>query len=252
MNGYCGGVFQEAVSGVTHLNNDWYDGKEYQTYAFEYAPGGEGDGYVTWYVGADKTWTLDARSLGPNGNVGSRTVSQEPMYVIANFGMSNGFALVNLTGLAPLMPATMRIDYIRIYQDEGDELVTCDPPDYSTTDYIANHPEAYFNPNLTTWYAPCYMFLSSALMIAGATRATNGRRTLLSTNVKHDLRFQAPLLSRSPNLMSASGPNSSKLQFSTPHASYGRAIDVSLPHTFRFHAPSAWRIRRTHDQKDCI
>jgi hypothetical protein len=73
------------------------------------------------------------------------------MAIVVNFGMSNGFAPLNMTGLASLMPATMRVDYIRIYQDEDDFMVTCDPPDYPTTQYIANHPEAYTNPNLTKW-----------------------------------------------------------------------------------------------------
>jgi hypothetical protein len=43
----------------------------------------------------------------------------------------------------------MRVDYVRIYQREGEESVTCDPPGYETTDYIKNHPEAYNNPNYT-------------------------------------------------------------------------------------------------------
>jgi len=30
MNNYRGGVFQQALSGVTNLNNDWYNGKAYQ------------------------------------------------------------------------------------------------------------------------------------------------------------------------------------------------------------------------------
>ena len=76
------------------------------------------------------------------------------MSIIANFGLSNSFAFVNWTGLEQTMPATMRIDYIRIYQDEDRELVTCDPPDFPTTSYIARHADAYNNPNLTLWYAP--------------------------------------------------------------------------------------------------
>jgi beta-glucan synthesis-associated protein KRE6 len=149
MNPYQGGVFQQAISGVTNLNNQWYDGNQYQTYSFEYEPGNSG--YVTWYVGKEETWTLDARAMGPNGNIGQRVIPLEPMAMVLNFGMSNGFAMLNLTGLGPLMPATMSFDYVRIYQDEGNEMVTCDPPGYPTTDYIAQHPEPYNNPNLTLW-----------------------------------------------------------------------------------------------------
>ena len=149
MNAYCGGVYQQAISGLTNLNNDWYDGNAYQTYAFEYTPGA--NGYITWFVGKDATWTLDGRAMGPNGNIGQRVIPQEPMTMIMNFGMSNGFSAVNLTGLNPLFPATMRVDYFRIYQDEGAEMVTCDPPGYPTTKYIRDHPIPFYNPNLTLW-----------------------------------------------------------------------------------------------------
>ncbi|KAJ9623452.1 beta-glucan synthesis-associated protein [Taxawa tesnikishii (nom. ined.)] len=148
MNAYQGGVYQQALSTVTNLNNDWYDGKAYQTYAFEYEPGS--DGYVSWFVGDTKTWKVTGDAVGPNGNIGQRVIPHEPMALIINFGMSSGFAALNLTGLAPLMPATMRLDYIRIYQD-GDGEMTCDPKGYETTQYIAEHMTAYTNPNLTQW-----------------------------------------------------------------------------------------------------
>ena len=149
MNAYKGGPFQQAISGLTNLNNDWYDGKQYQTYAFEYKTGG--DGFITWYVGQDKTWTMRAPATRPNGNVGTRTIPEEPLAIIANFGMSNSFAAINLDEIAKELPATMRVDYIRIYQPEDNQIVTCDPDGYPTTDYIRNHPEPYANPNLTDW-----------------------------------------------------------------------------------------------------
>lgn len=150
MNAYRGGPYQEALSGVTWLNNQWYDGNGYQTYGFEYNPGENGQ--ITWFVGDDYTWKMDHRSLRPNGNVGQRVVPEEPMSLIMNFGMSYSFAEVFLANLAQLMPATMRFDYVRIYQDPTDVSVTCDPPGYPTTQYIANHPKPYTNPNLTIWY----------------------------------------------------------------------------------------------------
>ncbi|EEP81435.1 beta-glucan synthesis-associated protein SKN1 [Uncinocarpus reesii 1704] len=149
MNAYRGGVFQQAVSGITNLNNDWYDGKAYQVYAFEYAPGAKGD--ITWYVGKDKTWKLDGRAIGPNGNIGQRVIPVEPMALIMNLGMSQSFAPLNMTGLASLLPATMRFDYVRIYQDPEKKSVTCDPPGMETTGYIKKHKEVYQNPNLTNW-----------------------------------------------------------------------------------------------------
>lgn len=149
INTYRGGPYQQALSGLTNLNNQWYDGNAYQKYAFEYAPGATGN--VTWFVGDQKTWTIDGRAVGPNGNIGQRVMPMEPMSVIVNFGMSDTFAPLNMTGLAPLLPATMRIDYIRIYQDPDNFMVTCDPVGYETTGYIQDHIDVYSNPNVTQW-----------------------------------------------------------------------------------------------------
>jgi len=148
LNGYMGGIYQQALSVVSNLNNNWYNGKQYQKYGFEYEPGA--DGYVTWNVGDVHTWKVLGSSVGPNGNIGQRVIPEEPMSVIVNFGISTGFAQLNLTGLGPLMPATMRLDYIRIYQGDDDEM-TCDPEGYPTTEYIAKHPKPYNNQNYTHW-----------------------------------------------------------------------------------------------------
>lgn len=148
MNAYQGGKYQEAASGVTNLNNDWYNGKEYQVYAFDYVPGAAGS--VTWYVGDDITWSIDGRSMAPNGNIDQRIVPVEPMSVIGNLGLSTAFASINYTGVEAHLPAKMRFDYIRIYQDSTGEL-TCDPVGFPTTTYIADHPAAYDDANYTTW-----------------------------------------------------------------------------------------------------
>jgi len=175
MNGYEGGVFQQTLSGVTNLNNQWYDGKAYQKYAFEYTPGETGQ--VTWLVGDTKTWSVDAKAVRPNGNIGQRVIPKEPMALVANFGMSNGFAALNFTGLGKTMPATLRFDYIRIYQKQGQQSVTCDPPGMETTPYIQKFSAAYNNPNMTKWYA--FLHQSANVdtdAILGPTLATNGRR----------------------------------------------------------------------------
>lgn len=150
LNSYQGGPFQQALSGLTNLNNDWYNGKDYASYDFYYTPGAKGS--ITWGVANQPTWKLDARSIGPNGNVGQRVIPVEPMSLIMNFGMSTGFSAINLTGIASTLPATMRFDYVRIYQNPNSVSVTCDPPDYPTTSYINQHKEAYANPNKTHWY----------------------------------------------------------------------------------------------------
>ncbi|RPA97121.1 beta-glucan synthesis-associated [Choiromyces venosus 120613-1] len=150
MNAYRGGFFQEAISGISILNNDWYDGKQYQTYGFEYEPGSEG--MIEWNIGDLKTWRMNAAATGPNGNIGQRPIPNEPMAVIINVGMGSSFAHID-PEINKLLPAKMRVDWIRIWQDEDctDCSVTCDPPGYPTTKYIEDHLEAFMNPNLTNW-----------------------------------------------------------------------------------------------------
>lgn len=148
VNTYRGGPYQQAVSALTNLNNAWYDGNAYQIYAFEYSPGATGD--VTWYVGDKPTWRVTGQSLGPNGNVGQRVLPQEPMSIVMNLGISDSFSAINWTGIAPLLPAKMRFDYVRVYQD-GSGIMSCDPPGYETSAYINQHREAYYNINVTSW-----------------------------------------------------------------------------------------------------
>jgi hypothetical protein len=125
-----------------------------------------------WNVGDLKMWKITADATGANGNIGPRPIPVEPMTVVVNCGMSSSFANVEFDKLAALFPAKMRIDWyvthrpalrlrgliesffrIRVWQDPDCEdcSVTCDPPDYPTTDYIEKHKEAYMNPNLTSW-----------------------------------------------------------------------------------------------------
>ncbi|KAJ5253865.1 hypothetical protein N7524_011045 [Penicillium chrysogenum] len=161
LNSYRGGVYQQAISSLTNLNHRWYNGTEYQTYSFEYTPGAEGD--VTWFVGAEKTWTLDARAIGPNGNVGQRMIPLEPLALIMNMGMADNFAPQNKS-IIDYMPAILRFDYVRIYQDPDDESVTCDPPGYETTKYIEQHRKAYDNANFTTWDEAGYRWPKNSYM----------------------------------------------------------------------------------------
>lgn len=146
-NGYTGGPFQQAVSATTNLNRNWYDGKQYQKYSFEYVPG-EGEGsYIVWKVGGDTTFLMDGRAIGPNGNIQARQVSLEPMSMILNLGYSSSWTEIKYDLLK--FPTIMRVDYVRWYQKKGEEMVTCDPPGFETTKYIEEHKVAYTNPNLT-------------------------------------------------------------------------------------------------------
>jgi beta-glucanase (GH16 family) len=152
MNTYCGGPFQQAISGVTFLNTDWYEypseTASYQTYGFEYL-NDDDTGYIKWFVGDDYTYGLYAPALGPNGNIGARQISKEPMSIVLNLGISNSWSYIDWNAL--IWPSTLHIDYVRVYQPPGSMSVTCDPSDYPTYDYIQEHANAYNDFNLTSW-----------------------------------------------------------------------------------------------------
>jgi beta-glucanase (GH16 family) len=146
-NGYTGGPYQQALSGTTNLNRNWFDGIQYQRYSFEYAPGEGEDAFISWKVGDQTMWVLDGRAIGPNGNIAARQISEEPMSLILNLGTSHAWANFDDAQLKDLY--VMRVDYVRWYQKKGETMVTCDPPGYETTTYIKDHINAYTNPNFT-------------------------------------------------------------------------------------------------------
>ncbi|CEH17024.1 BETA-GLUCAN SYNTHESIS-ASSOCIATED PROTEIN KRE6-RELATED [Ceraceosorus bombacis] len=159
-NDYVGGPLQESVSALSQCPDDGYTnaGQRYVTYGMEYSPDwkADGSGSVTWYVDGKRTWTVKGDAIGPNPDLdmGQRTVPTEPMTIVMNLGISPQFQTVNLqTGKDDLIfPAQMKVDYVRVYQLDGQEdRVSCDPPDHPTKKYIEDHLNLYMNPNLTKY-----------------------------------------------------------------------------------------------------
>ncbi|EJD00930.1 beta-glucan synthesis-associated [Fomitiporia mediterranea MF3/22] len=154
LNAYRGGIHQQATSVLTKTNQNCYTGEAgcFSVFGFEYKPGFDIDNsYITWIADNKASWALKGAGLAadPRVNISSRPVSQEPMYVIMQFGMSKNFQTVELDKLP--FPSAMLVDYIRIYQKKGQENIGCDPRGFPTADYINTYIEAYTNPNLTTW-----------------------------------------------------------------------------------------------------
>lgn len=165
MNTYAGGPFQQAVSGTTTLNVTWYENGDYehnfQVYGFEYL-NDDDTGHLSWYVGEDPTLTLHSYALGPNGNIGFRPFSKEPMSIIMNLGISNNWAYIDWASIH--FPCELRVDYVRIYQPQDAIDVTCDPASHPTYDYIQSHLNAYLNMNLTSWEGAGYLFPKNLLV----------------------------------------------------------------------------------------
>ncbi|KAF8973556.1 beta-glucan synthesis-associated [Flammula alnicola] len=152
LNTYMGGAFQQATSVVTETDQQCYEltGGCFSTYGFEYQPGFD-TGYITWISGGVAAWTIKAAGLAADSRVeiSSRPIPQEPLYLIVNLGMSENFGVIDFEHLT--FPATIRIDYIRVYQASDSINIGCDPKDFPTAAYINQYIEAYTNPNLTTW-----------------------------------------------------------------------------------------------------
>ncbi|RDB16789.1 Beta-glucan synthesis-associated protein KRE6 [Hypsizygus marmoreus] len=151
-NTYVGGITQMTTSVLTKTEPTAYEenGGQFAIYGFEYKPGFD-DGYITWITNNQIAWTLRAPGLGPdpNVNISARPVPQEPMYIIANLGVSKNFGDVDFEHLT--FPTHMLIDYIRVYQPRDAINVGCNPDAFPTETYISTYLEAYTNANLTTW-----------------------------------------------------------------------------------------------------
>ncbi|KAG8716446.1 hypothetical protein FRC11_008595 [Ceratobasidium sp. 423] len=162
INSYRGGPYQQCVSCVSSTNSSNYvtGGGGFGKYGFEYwsNPKRRSEGFVTWSVDDKAMWTATSASVGPDSaaEISGRLISEEPMYIILNLGLSPSFQGADFKNLQ--FPATMLIDYVRVYQRAGQENIGCDPRNYPTADYIDQHLVAYTNPNLTTWDAANFTF----------------------------------------------------------------------------------------------
>ncbi|KAJ7901651.1 glycoside hydrolase family 16 protein [Mycena leptocephala] len=152
LNTYIGGAYQQATSVVTKTNQRCYELIDncYSVYGMEYKPGFD-DSYISWISDNKLAWTIHAAGLAadPKTEIDRRPVPQEPMYILANLGMSGNFGTVDLEHLT--FPATLSLDYVRVYQYADSINIGCDPPDFPTQQYINTYIEAYTNPLLTTW-----------------------------------------------------------------------------------------------------
>ncbi|KAJ7500010.1 beta-glucan synthesis-associated protein [Mycena latifolia] len=152
LNTYIGGAYQQATSVVTQTNQQCYELLDgcFSVYGFEYKPGFD-DSYISWISDNKLAWTINPAGVAADTQVeiSVRPVPQEPMYIIANLGMSQNFGSVDVDHLT--FPTTLSLDYVRVYQYPDAINIGCDPPDFPTEAYINTYIEAYTNPLLTTW-----------------------------------------------------------------------------------------------------
>ncbi|CAO1632991.1 unnamed protein product [Parajaminaea phylloscopi] len=154
LNSYQGNVLQQSASAVTTTPQRAYQlsGGEFATYGVEWREGYD-DAYLAWTSGGQRAWRLNSGALEADTRtqISRRPVPGEPMYIILNLALSQGFGDIDWRNI--VFPGIMLIDYVRVWQPKGKGKITCDPPEYPTQEYINRHWEAYNNPNLTIWGA---------------------------------------------------------------------------------------------------
>ncbi|OMH82811.1 putative beta-glucan synthesis-associated protein [Zancudomyces culisetae] len=71
-----------------------------------------------------------------------------------NLGISHNFAHIEFDKLE--LPTAMYVDYVRLYQHPDRIRLSCDPPDRPTSQYIIDHPLAYYNYKNRSWRTATY------------------------------------------------------------------------------------------------
>ncbi|KAG5642292.1 hypothetical protein DXG03_003036 [Asterophora parasitica] len=131
------GVFQQTTSGLALTNQDCYERVTgcYAIFGFQYKPGFD-NAYISWINDGKLSWTVRSGGLKADARVEifDRPVPQEPMYIIANLGFSLNFGGIDFENIK--LPATMSVDYIRVYQPADAQNIGCDPKEFPTAAYI--------------------------------------------------------------------------------------------------------------------
>uniref|UniRef100_H3GJH7 GH16 domain-containing protein n=2 Tax=Phytophthora ramorum TaxID=164328 RepID=H3GJH7_PHYRM len=148
---------------------------DFLTYQLEWVTGEEG--YVRWSLDGSPIFevTTDAFSNVPQNskkNNPQKVMLEEPMYLIYNVALSSSWGTTPpnagrecrgdgndpvANAICDSFPMYMKIDYIRLYQDLGDDLpadsymqVGCDPASHPTKKWIDAHIDEYVDDD-NTW-----------------------------------------------------------------------------------------------------
>lgn len=82
-NTYKGGVFQQAISAVTYIDDANYNDQGYAPYAYEwwYDQNHREDGYIAWSSQGKQSWTMTSATIkaDPVSLVSDRLIPEEPM-----------------------------------------------------------------------------------------------------------------------------------------------------------------------------
>jgi len=121
------------------------------------------NGFINWVADGERSWSLNAGAVGPDAtvNISQRLISEEPMALVFNLGLSKSFQSLNWPTLN--FPAKLYFDYVRVYQRKGSMNIGCDPASHPTANYINDHLGAYSNVNFTTWAEAGFTYPKNSL-----------------------------------------------------------------------------------------
>ncbi|CAI5721307.1 unnamed protein product [Peronospora effusa] len=141
---------------------------DFIVYQLEWVTGGKG--YVRWMLDGSPLFEVAADTVSnvpQNGNSSNpqKLMLEEPMSVIFNVALSSSWGATppnagnacrgdgsdkKVNKICNEFPMFMKIDYIRLYQDQGDDLDTdnymqvgCDPASHPTKQWIQGHINEY-------------------------------------------------------------------------------------------------------------
>lgn len=139
MNIRPGNLVQDALSVMATLTPNFY--QAYHKFGVDWKP----NEYVRWYIDGQLVYEVNKEALRAQGNgtyeTFERLIPVEPMMVILNFAISDGFTKVDFDRLG--FPAEYKVDYVRVYQEPDAVNLGCSPPDYPTAQYLACNRDTY-------------------------------------------------------------------------------------------------------------
>ncbi|KAL6780778.1 hypothetical protein ACKKBF_B11790 [Auxenochlorella protothecoides x Auxenochlorella symbiontica] len=140
VHGRPGNLWQDCFSAKSLLNGTFY--AQFHKFGLFWQPGE----VMRWTIDDQVVFEVNADALVEVTNAtgayaGPRSIPNEAMFLVMNFGMSYSFSSVDLAHLA--FPSIMKIDHVRLYQLTDKINVGCSPRRYPTSQYLACNKERF-------------------------------------------------------------------------------------------------------------
>jgi len=158
---------EDAISANRYLNETHFD--DHHLYTLDWQPGPQG--YLYWYLDDELILGIDGLSIQKRTGA---MIPMEPMYLILNTAISHRWGMPEPCPVASCsscwrcydctnpdcqcslpdgmkncknLPAEMKIDFIRLYQDleDSSHTIGCSPDRFPTAEFIQAHPLRYMN-----------------------------------------------------------------------------------------------------------